>query len=160
MAKVGRPKIVIDYNIVEKLAHIQCTEAEIAEFLGISVRTLQRNPEFSRIHKKGLETGKMSLRRIMWKKADDGNVTMMIWLSKQYLGMRDKQEVTGAEGEPLQVAIDAEAKFISLIEYGAARLKEAENMEQAIGAESSAGSEGSPVGFVGMGEAEPTPPGG
>ena len=29
---VGRPKIQIDYNTVEKLANIQCTQEEIASF--------------------------------------------------------------------------------------------------------------------------------
>ena len=32
----GRPKIEIDYVTVEKLANIQCTQEEIASFLGIS----------------------------------------------------------------------------------------------------------------------------
>ena len=39
----GRPKIVIDYTAVEKLASIQCTQEEIANFLDVSVRTLQRD---------------------------------------------------------------------------------------------------------------------
>ena len=47
---VGRPKIQIDYNTVEKLANIQCTQEEIASFLGVSVRTLQRDEEFCRIY--------------------------------------------------------------------------------------------------------------
>lgn len=85
---VGRPKIEIDYNTVEKLANIQCTQEEIASFLGISVRTLQRDEEFCRIYKKGQENGKMSLRRIQFKLAEK-NPTMAIWLGKQYLGQKD-----------------------------------------------------------------------
>lgn len=84
----GRPKKEIDYNAVEKLANIQCTQEEIASFLGLSVRTLQRDEEFCRIYKKGQENGKMSLRRIQYKLAER-NPTMAIWLGKQYLGQRD-----------------------------------------------------------------------
>lgn len=84
----GRPKKQIDYNAVEKLANIQCTQEEIANFLGISVRTLQRDDEFCRIYKKGQDNGKMSLRRIQYKLAEK-NTAMAIWLGKQYLGQRD-----------------------------------------------------------------------
>ena len=38
----GRPKIEIDYGLVERLAHIQCTGEEIASTLGISYDTLER----------------------------------------------------------------------------------------------------------------------
>ena len=89
---VGRPKIQIDYNTVEKLANIQCTQEEIASFLGVSVRTLQRDEEFCRIYKKGQENGKMSLRRMQYKLAEK-NPTMAIFLGKQYLGQRDNIEV-------------------------------------------------------------------
>jgi hypothetical protein len=34
----------------------------------------------------------MSLRRLQAKKAAEGNVTMLIWLGKQYLGQSDRQE--------------------------------------------------------------------
>ena len=90
----GRPKKEIDYNLVADLASIQCTQQEIANILDISVRTLQKDEQFLRIYKKGMEFGKKSLRREMYKKAMNGNVTMLIWLSKQYLGMREpKQEI-------------------------------------------------------------------
>lgn len=90
---VGRPKKEIDYSVIEKLANIQCTQEEISSFLGISVRTLQRDEEFCRIYKKGIENGKMSLRRIQYKLAEK-NTTMAIWLGKQYLGQTDKIENT------------------------------------------------------------------
>lgn len=94
----GRPKKEIDYQLVEKLANIQCTQEEIASFLEVSVRTLQRDEEFCRIYKKGQENGKMSLRRIQFKIAEK-NSTMAIWLGKQYLGQRDNfpDEVNFAE---------------------------------------------------------------
>ena len=91
--KVGRPKKEIDYKTVEKLASIHCTQEEIADYMNISVRTLQRNAEFCRIYKRGLSLGKSSLRRMQWKKAEEGNTTALIWLGKQMLGQRDNPEV-------------------------------------------------------------------
>ena len=89
----GRPKKEIDYTTVEKLANIQCTQDEIASFLGISTRTLQRDEHFMELFNRGRENGKMSLRRIQWKHAEK-SVPMAIWLGKQYLGQRDKVEYT------------------------------------------------------------------
>ena len=93
----GRPKKEIDYVTVEKLANIQCTQEEIASFLGISSRTLLRDEKFKELFAKGRENGKMSLRRIQWKHAEK-NTTMAIWLGKQYLGQTDVIEAS-ATGE-------------------------------------------------------------
>jgi hypothetical protein len=90
--KGGRPKKKIDYETVEKLASIMCTQEEISSFLDISVRTLQRDTEFCRIYKKGLNKGKMSLRRKQFNMSDT-NPTMAIWLGKQYLDQKDKQDI-------------------------------------------------------------------
>lgn len=89
---MARPKFKIDYTIAEKLATIMCTQEEIATFLNCNVRTLQRDKEFSRVYKKGQESGKMSLRRMQWKLADK-NTSMAIFLGKQYLGQRDNLDV-------------------------------------------------------------------
>ena len=92
----GRPKKEIDYTAVEKLANIQCTQEEIASFLELSVRTLQRDEEFCRIYKKAQDNGKMSLRRMQFKLADK-NPTMAIWLGKQYLKQKDNVEVESTQ---------------------------------------------------------------
>lgn len=103
LRKRGRKKIPIDYEKAEKLAIILCTQSEIAAVLGVSLGVLEHDPEFQRIHKKGMETGRASLRRMQYKGAEAGNATMLIWLGKQYLGQRDKmdQEITGKDGAPL-----------------------------------------------------------
>lgn len=89
----GRPKFQINYDQVEKLAKIQCTIKEIAAFLGCCAETLERDDDFCALYKKGIEGGKASLRRMQWKSAEAGNVTAQIWLGKQYLGQRDKEDV-------------------------------------------------------------------
>jgi hypothetical protein len=87
--KRGRPKKFVDLELVEKLAHIQCTYGEIAATLGVSVDTLQRNKNFAVVYKKGAEGGRKSLRRMQFEAANKGNVTMQIWLGKQYLSQSD-----------------------------------------------------------------------
>jgi len=88
----GRPKKVIDYELVERLSLIQCTQEEIAGSLKIAVRTLQNDDEFMRIYKNGMAEGRKSLRRLQWSAAEKGNTTMLVWLGKQYLKQSDKIE--------------------------------------------------------------------
>ena len=106
MAKVGRPKTKIDYELAEKLASIMCTQEEIATMFDCDVRTLQRDEEFCRVYKKGLDKGRMSLRRKQFSKAvNEGNATMLIWLGKQHLGQTDKVENTKDASDQVADAI-------------------------------------------------------
>lgn len=95
--RLGRPPIEIDYELLERLCNIQCTDEEIGAAMNISVDTIIRHKQFdehfAEVYKRARENGRMSLRRVQFKKALDGNVVMMIWLGKQYLGQSDKQEV-------------------------------------------------------------------
>jgi hypothetical protein len=89
---MARPKLKIDPEKVKQLAMINCSYAEIAAVLDCDESTLTRR--FAQVIKKGRESGKMSLKRAMWKKAvTEGNVVMQIWLSKQMLGYTDKQTI-------------------------------------------------------------------
>ena len=110
---MARPKKEIDYIAVEKLASIQCTQEEIANFLNLSVRTLQRDEEFCRLYKKGQDNGKMSLRRYQFKLAEK-NTSMAIFLGKQYLGQKDVIETDNSKElskvEELLNKIESEAK--------------------------------------------------
>jgi hypothetical protein len=97
MAKRGRPKIEFDLKQVEKLAMLQCTYDELAAFFDCSkdtiINRMKDDEIFSAAYKNGLEKGKMSLRRMQWRAAESGNVTMLIWLGKQHLDQVDKQDV-------------------------------------------------------------------
>ena len=97
MAKRGRPKIEFDLEQVEKLAMLQCTYDELAAFFDCSkdtiINRMKDDESFSAAYKNGLEKGKMSLRRMQWRAAESGNVTMLIWLGKQHLDQVDKQDV-------------------------------------------------------------------
>lgn len=76
---------------VYKLARIGCTDVEIATILDCHQDTLTNR--FSEFLRKGREKMRMSLRRMQYKAASEGNVTMLIWLGKQYLKQHDKIEV-------------------------------------------------------------------
>ena len=103
---VGRPKSKIDEKILGNLAHIGCTLEEIGSILGVSARTLQRN--FAEIIDASREKGKASLRKKMFEKAiNKDNTHMQIWLSKNYLGMKDRM-VNEQISEPLPLIIEAE----------------------------------------------------
>jgi len=82
----------VDRDLVYKLACIQCTPEEIAEVVGIGVGSLKKR--FQALLDKGKETGRQSLRRAMWEKAMGGHTRVQIFLSKQYLGMKDSPEDT------------------------------------------------------------------
>ena len=105
LKKRGRKKITIDYEKAEKWAVILCTQSEIASVLGVSLTVLEHDPEFQRIHKKGMESGHASLRRMQYKAAEAGNATMLIWLGKQHLGQRDKidQEIGSNADKPIRM---------------------------------------------------------
>ncbi len=87
--KGGQPKKVLDKKLIHDLAMIHCTKKEIATICGCSIETLYAN--YSDVLQKGDDEGKKSLKRMMHEKAMKGDTTMLIWLSKQRLGYRDKQ---------------------------------------------------------------------
>jgi hypothetical protein len=95
--RTGRPRIVIDYNQIERLAAMQCTEYEIAIVAGMTAEGLRqrkaKDPELLGAIEKGRAKGSASLRRLQWERAQAGDKTMLIWLGKQYLGQKDKNEV-------------------------------------------------------------------
>ena len=107
---VGRPRIVVDIEILKNLASIGCPDYEIASVLNISAKTLKRN--YADIIEQFKEKGKASLRKKMWDKAvKKDNTHMQIWLSKNYLGMKDRTQ-TESIVEPLPLIIDAKAEEI------------------------------------------------
>jgi len=88
---MARPKKDIPLKQVEALGMLQCTIDEVSLVLGIPPSTLKSRPDVMEAFNKGKEKGKMSLRRAQWKKAMEGNTTMLIWLGKQYLNQREPQ---------------------------------------------------------------------
>ena len=90
--KVGRKKIKIDYQWVDKLARCGHTQEDIGDLLEISVRTLQRDAEFCHIYKKGVANAKSSLRFTLFRHAET-HYQCAIFLAKNLLGMMDQPNI-------------------------------------------------------------------
>ena len=100
----------IDAEQVRKLAAINCTMIEIASVVGCSVDTLERR--FADVIKEGRAHGRSSLRRHMWEAVQKGNITMMIWLSKNILGYGDRviNETQSENEETKRLIINMDGK--------------------------------------------------
>jgi len=120
----GRPRIEIDWKLIEGLCEIQCTQSEIASVAGISVDTLVRscpvdqNVSFAEFYKIYSENGKSSLRRAQFKKAMSGSVPMLIWMGKQLLGQRDKSDIDMTRKHTIHDFTDDELEIIARGENG------------------------------------------
>ena len=96
---MARPKTDIDWNKVDKYLQAQCDGTGIASLLGIHPNTLYEacktyhKISFSEYSQQKKGEGKELLKANMFKDAMNGNTTLQIWLSKQYLNMRDKQDI-------------------------------------------------------------------
>ena len=108
---LGRPRLKIDLNLLANLAQIGCPVYEHAKMLRLSPRTLSRN--YAEYIDENREKGKASLRKKMWDKAlKKDNTMMQIWLSKNYLGFKDKIE-THNTTEPIPFVIEADAEEVN-----------------------------------------------
>jgi hypothetical protein len=99
--KGGKPRKEINWTEFDKLCSIQCTETEIASWFDMSVDTLDRRIKeehgatatFAEIFAQKRKKGLISLRRKQYEVAlSTGNVSMLIWLGKQYLDQKDKSD--------------------------------------------------------------------
>lgn len=103
-----------EFEQLVSMIRIQCTRDEICDILNMSETTLNRRikeqgiegvDNFEALYKKHQGEGKASLRRAQWKAAQDGNPTMLVWLGKQMLGQKDKQELSGPDGGAIPIEI-------------------------------------------------------
>lgn len=87
---MARPKLEIDEEKVYRLAKLGASNVDIGYVLGCDEAQIRRR--FAEIVAKGRAVRRNSLRKWQWKAAREGNITMLIWLGKQYLGQADKME--------------------------------------------------------------------
>ena len=101
---MARPKKYnIDTEEVYKLASYGCSNVEIADFYGCDESLIRKS--YSEFLTKGRADMKIKLRKLQWKSADKGNVTMQIFLGKNILGQKDRHE-TAELDEPLVWSAD------------------------------------------------------
>jgi hypothetical protein len=98
--KQGRPEVKIDWNKVDGYLKAQCNGTGIAGLLGISPETLYRHCQkdhkvvFDVYSAQKKSEGRELLRAKQHLTAMEGNVTMQIWLGKQYLDQKDRSDFT------------------------------------------------------------------
>jgi len=118
--KGGRPKIVWDdkdRNFFETLCGCMCTKLTICHYMKITDKTLDRLLKdnygigFSEAYKRYIAKGIVSLRQAQFKMAMT-NPTMNIWLSKQFLGQKDKQEIDHNINNKYENMSDEELKVL------------------------------------------------
>jgi hypothetical protein len=106
---MARPRKKIDLVELEKLYTMQCTDREVAAFLGISLSTLERRrkvKKFGDVMDQAKAKGKVSVRRSLFRLATAGNVAAAIFLAKNLLGYRDvvNTEHSGPDGSAIQIS--------------------------------------------------------
>jgi len=122
-----RPRKRISSEQVEELAKLLCTQEEMAAVLGVSrhtiIRRIQEGGAFATAYKKGHAEAKKSLRRAQYEAAISGNPTMLIWMGKQHLDQRDRQDiVTHGEVEEFSEAyIEAGKSLVESVAVGATK---------------------------------------
>ena len=106
---MGRPRVRIDPAELEKLYGLQCTDEEVAAFLGVSTRTLARRKQvkkYAEVVDRAKAKGRVSVRRSLFRLAAAGNIAAAIFLAKNLLGYKDivSNEHSGPDGSPIQLA--------------------------------------------------------
>jgi hypothetical protein len=123
---MARPRKKIDLAELEKLYQLQCTEKEVAAFMGISVKTLERRKKiqkFAEAVDAAKAKGCVSVRRMLFAQGAKGNVAAAIFLAKNVLGYRDvlRNEQTGPDGSP--ISIDARPDLSQLTDEELSQLR-------------------------------------
>lgn len=113
---VGRPtkyKLESMPNKVIKLMSQGASKAEVAASLGITHETLNQwekdpnKPEFSEAIKRGEDLSKAWWMRMGRENLKNKEFSPVLWYMnmKNRFGWRDKQEVSGTDGAPLQIVL-------------------------------------------------------
>jgi hypothetical protein len=101
LKKKRRSRIDIPLETFRKLCELQCSQVELGDFFGCSEGTIKNrikeDPDYEEAWKKGMATGKISIRRAQMRAVQDpqskGHATMLVWLGKIFLQQRDSQDL-------------------------------------------------------------------
>ena len=106
---------------IEEMARDQCKDLTISGALGIADDTFKR--EFAEITHKQRCKGKIELHKLQTKRARNGSDTMLIWLGKQHLEQKDKQDIAHNGTVNLHVVSYRDAESAGFNPDGSAKSK-------------------------------------
>ena len=89
-------------ELAYKLGSIGCPLYEVAETFGLSVNTFNQHTPLIDAYKKGLDDVRRYLRQLQLKTAEK-NPVMQIWLGKQMLNQKDRQELSGPDNGAIKL---------------------------------------------------------
>lgn len=108
--KMGAPKKEIDKDLFEVLMGIPFVDSEsLAAVFKVSTDTISRfvkaeySVTFAELKAQKRGNIKLKLAAKQYEVAMKGNISMLIWLGKQYLGQAEKQEV---KSEVIEKSVD------------------------------------------------------
>ena len=111
---MGAHRKKLDLDKVRDLASKGLTQEQIAAHCDCSVDTLARR--CADTIKRGWQLRNGSILQKQYDLAMAGNPTMLIWLGKQYLNQKDKQEHSGPDGGPIAISVEgAKAALADLL---------------------------------------------
>ena len=95
---MGRPRKEFNWEKLDAVLQYGAWQIDCADILDVSMDTIERrirekfDMTFAEYRNKRMSRTRMRLAQKQIEAALGGNITMMIWLGKQYLGQSDKHE--------------------------------------------------------------------
>lgn len=109
--KMGRPVFELDDKNFDIAIQLPMIKADICLLMGgCSEDTIERyvkkrfGKTFAELQGERRQHFRKNILGKQYEIAMKGNVGMLIWLGKQYLGQKDKQEISGDEEQPLTIS--------------------------------------------------------
>lgn len=108
--KMGRPVFELNDKDFDVAIQLPMIKADICLLMGgCSEDTIERyvkkrfKKTFAELQSERRQHFRKNILGKQYEMAMKGNVTLLIWLGKQYLGQKDKQEISGDEEQPLTI---------------------------------------------------------
>jgi hypothetical protein len=110
------PKMMAD---ARRVGRVGGTKQDLADLWGCSLRTLERwAPKLDPVMKAKYAETRLAVREKQLKTALAGQPVGQIWWGKQHLGQTDRQQVTGANGGPLELVVSSVDRLAELLNAG------------------------------------------
>ena len=109
---MSRPRKEIDWKTLDAILQYGAIKKDASSILGVSDDTLERRIQeehectFAEYREQKRAPLRVKLGQKQFEVAMNGNVTMLIWLGKQWLGQTDKQEIEQTNDVKISIDID------------------------------------------------------